>query len=1175
MSEARPQDRPIDPTVKQRQASDPETSVWVGASAGTGKTKVLTDRVVRLMLAGTEPGRILCLTFTKAAAAEMANRIAERLASWVVMADGDLTQALADLNGRPPTRDEVLTARRLFARVLDTAGGMKIQTIHAFCQSLLRRFPLEARLPPNFQVMDDRTAAEALAEAQAHMLASAQDRPDTPLGRALKRLAGALNEESFAELLADLVAQRGRIRRILDAHGGLDGTVAALFRHLGVGPEETEAGVLAAGCRDEVLDVTGLRGACAALAEGTATDVERGLGIQRWLDQIDRRLTDIAAYRQLFLTADGTVRSRLATKGALAANPRTADILAQEGQRLVALQERLRAVTVAHSTASLLTLAGSMLEGYQRWKDSRAQLDFDDLILAASALLTGDAQACAWVLYKLDGGLDHILIDEAQDTNPEQWRVVSALAEEFFAGEGQSQARRTLFVVGDEKQSIFSFQGADPAEFARMRRTFQARVQQAERPWAIVDLETSFRSVGAVLQAVDTVFAQQEARDGVSAQAIRHRPFRQGMAGTVELWPLVRPGDGADTPAWSPPLHHEPEDRPQARLATVIADQIAHWIARGEVLEARGRPLTAGDILVLVRRRNAFVQQLVRALKERRVPVAGVDRMVLTEQLAVMDLMAVGQFLLMPEDDLTLATVLKSPFIGLDEEALFTLAHGRGGRLWPALVKRAETDMRFQPAYAWLRRLLGEVDYTAPYELFAGLLTRPCPADPVSGRRALLGRLGAEAIDPVDEFLSLCLGFDRAHPPSLQTFLHWLAAGKTEVKRELDTGAKDRGPEGGQVRIMTVHGSKGLQAPVVILPDTTRKPVTSPRILWPHGDEEGGDDDGGSAPGVPLYAPRREQEDVKARAARAAADRRRDQEYRRLLYVALTRAEDRLHVCGYEGKTATSDDTWFRLTERALAAVAPSRAFDLTAVSRQGWVGDGRVLSEPQTRPPPTQRAGRDGAEAVPPAPAWLLAPPAAEPAPSRPLAPSRPDGEEPAVRSPLGDGEAKEARRFKRGTLIHKLLQLLPEMPVAARAGAARRWLDRPAHGLDEAAREEIWSETLRVLNHDQFADLFGPDSRSEVPLVGTVGTRPLAAQIDRLVVTATEVKIVDFKTNRPPPRTAEEIPGLYVSQMAAYRDALRRIYPDLAIRCLLLWTDGPFITEVDPARMDAVILG
>ncbi|WP_044561914.1 double-strand break repair helicase AddA [Azospirillum sp. B4] len=1167
--------RPIDPTVKQRQASDPETSVWVGASAGTGKTKVLTDRVVRLMLAGTPPGRILCLTFTKAAAAEMANRIAERLASWAVMADGDLTQALADLNGRPPTRDEVLTARRLFARVLDTAGGMKIQTIHAFCQSLLRRFPLEARLPPNFEVMDDRTAAEALAEAQAHMLASAQDRPDTPLGRALKRLAGALNEESFAELLADLVAQRGRIRRILEAHAkpgggseaGLDGTVAALFRHLGVAPDETEGSVLAAGCRDEALDLNGLRAACAALAEGTDTDVKRGLGIQLWLDQIDRRLNDIAAYRQLFLTAEGTVRSRLATKGALAANPRTADILAQEGQRLMELQERLRAVTVAHSTASLLTLAGSMLEGYQRWKDARAVLDFDDLILAASALLTGDAQACAWVLYKLDGGLDHILIDEAQDTNPEQWRVVSALAEEFFAGEGQSDARRTLFVVGDEKQSIFSFQGADPAEFARMRRTFQARVQDAERPWAIVDLETSFRSVGAVLRAVDGVFAQDEARDGVSSQAIHHRPFRQGMAGKVELWPLVRPGDGVETPAWAPPLHHEPEDRPQARLATVIADQIAHWIASGEVLEARGRPLTAGDILVLVRRRNAFVQQLVRALKERRVPVAGVDRMVLTEQLAVMDLMAVGQFLLMPEDDLTLATVLKSPFVGLDEDALFTLAHGRGGSLWPALVKRAETDPRFQPAHAWLRRLLGEVDYTAPYELFAGLLTRPCPADAVSGRRALLGRLGAEAIDPVDEFLSLCLGFDRAHPPSLQTFLHWLAAGRTEVKRELDTGAKDRGPVGGQVRIMTVHGSKGLQAPVVILPDTTRKPVTSPRILWPHADDEG------RGPAVPLYAPRREQEDAKARAARAAADRRRDQEYRRLLYVALTRAEDRLHVCGYEGKTATSDDSWFRLTERALATLAPSRAFDLTAVSRQGWSGDGRVLVEPQTRPVPAQRAERAGGEAIPAAPAWLLAPPPAEPAPSRPLAPSRPDGEEPAVRSPLGDGETREARRFKRGTLIHKLLQLLPEMPVAERPAAARRWLARPAHGLDAGQQAEILAETLRVLEDAEFAPLFGPGSRSEVPLVGTVGTRPLAAQIDRLVVTDADVRIVDFKTNRPPPRTAEDIPQLYVSQMAAYRVALSQLYPGLPVRCLLLWTDGPFVTEVDPARMDAAI--
>jgi ATP-dependent helicase/nuclease subunit A len=1144
---------PLDPNVKQRHASDPLASVWVGASAGTGKTKVLTDRVLRLMLAGTVPSRILCLTFTKAAAAEMSNRISNTLARWATVSDTQLEDRLFDLTGERPDLEMRTRARRLFAQVVDCPGGMKIQTIHGFCQSLLRRFPLEADLAPQFDVMDERTADELLATARDMVLRHARQMPDSRLGQAVSRLTRDIPQDEFGDLLKTLAAERGRIRRILDRQGGIDATIEAVYRHLDVPPGIDEADVIREACHDDSFDHPALRTACRALATGTDKDVERGIAIQTFLDAAETRVERFQAFASLFLTKDGEPRKILLTKKPATAFPAAATALTTEAARLCAILERIRSAGVAAATAALLGLTDALLMTFEGLKTERARLDYDDLILSALHLLTKPGVA-SWVLFKLDGGLDHILIDEAQDTNPEQWQVVAALAEEFFSGLGARDTVRTLFAVGDEKQSIYSFQRADPAEFARMRGHFQQRVETAEGHWRKIDLEISFRSTAAVLQAVDAVFEQDVARDGVSIDirtSIRHIPFRRGHAGLVELWPPVCPEQAEDPPAWTPPLARERADSPSARLAAVIADTIRDWLASDEMLPARGRPVRPGDIMVLVRRRTGFVEELVRALKDRSVPVAGVDRMVLTRQLAVMDLMALGGFLLLPEDDLTLATVLKSPLISLTEEQLFDLAQGRRDRLWPALVARAESDLLFRPARDWLRRLLAETDFIRPFELFARVLSAPCPADPVSGRRAILKRLGPEAQDPLDEFLAACLTFERSHAPSLQAFLHWMEASQAEIKRELEQG-------GDRVRIMTVHGSKGLQAPIVFLPDSMGMPKQSPRILWPDDPD-----------GVPLFAPRRGQEDSICATARSRADRRRDQEYRRLLYVALTRSEDRLYICGWQGKQTPHDECWYRLAEQALHDIGEPHEFDFTALCPQdGWTGKGWRLRGTQIVPAKDDYITETilgGSAELPP---WARADAPVEPAPSRPLTPSRPDEAEPAVRSPLG---SDDGARFKRGTLVHTLLQTLPDLSPDQRPAACRRFLARPAHNLTPEAQEAIAAETLAVLDDPNFAPLFGPGSRAEVPVVGVVADRVLSGQIDRLLITDDAIWIVDYKTNRPPPKVEADVSRVYLQQMAAYRAALADIYPGRPIRGFLLWTDGPRLMELSAATLDA----
>ncbi|HEX2150384.1 MAG TPA: 3'-5' exonuclease, partial [Stellaceae bacterium] len=591
---------------------------------------------------------------------------------------------------------------------------------------------------------------------------------------------------------------------------------------------------------------------------------------------------------------------------------------------------------------------------------------------------------------------------------------------------------------------------------------------------------------------------------------------------------------------------------PRTRLARAIAATIAFWLDGGERLEPRGRALQAGDVIVLVRRRNAFVGDLLRALKQRGVPVAGADRLALADELAVQDLIALGRFLLLPEDDLTLATVLKGPLFGFSEDELFQLAYGRGGdRLWTRLRRLAREQPTMREAYERLSTLLARADFVPPFELYAEILGTG------TGRRAILERLGAEAADPVEEFLALALAYEREHVPSLQGFLRWIAAGDIEVKR--DFGARQRD----ELRILTVHGAKGLEAPIVFLPDTVQLPDRHHGVLWTDGD------------GLPLWCPRRELAAPAYLRQRDALRRRQLQEYRRLLYVALTRAQHRLYVCGWQNQRPINEaPCWHALCKSGWTDLADTIPFDTRPLvgERHGWAGEALRLRSSQTVPP--RRDERvAGMRVSGPLPAWVSAPPPPEPSQPKPLAPSRPSGPEPATLSPLAvDGRD----RFKRGLLVHRLLQSLPDLPVPERDAAARQFLALPVHALTQEERDEIRAETMTVLTDPDLAELWGPASQAEVPVVGLIpGDAPgashaLSGQIDRVVVTRTRVLVVDFKTMRPVPARDDEVPAIYLHQLAMYRAALARIYRDRPIECALLWTDGPLLMPISPALLD-----
>jgi ATP-dependent helicase/nuclease subunit A len=1147
-------------TAKQRLASDPNVSAWVGASAGTGKTHVLTSRVLRLMLAGTPPGKILCLTFTKAAAAEMSNRIHHTLAAWVTLDEAALGDRIFALQNENATETQRQRARQLFAEVLDVPGGLKIQTIHSFCQSLLGRFPLEAGEPPHFQVLDERTAGEHLRSARDSLLMAARANPQGAVATALAKVSRLGTENAFTDVVRELVGERAGLERLFRRFSTLPGITVALRRALGLDASATYGSIVEAAVSGEAFDGAGLKSALAALAQGSKTDVDRGVVIGDWLAASPKqRGLKLDEYKHAFLTRKGEIKANLATKGALAANPAIAGILACEAERLFQLAMQLKLFEVAENTAALLILGQEILREFAAAKRRHAVLDYDDLILATSNLLKAPGIG-PWVLYKLDGGIDHILIDEAQDTNPEQWQVVRALADEFFTGESARGTARTLFAVGDVKQSIYSFQRADPREFHLNARRFSARSQAVNHEFCEVKLDLSFRSTTAVLDFVDQVFSSSEARDGLAFEDIdiRHEAARKGHAGLIELWPSEKPDAAAEERDWTPPLAQAQAREADARLAVRIAEKISGWLKAGEILPSQGRPVRAGDVLVLVRRRSGFVDYLIRALKQRGVAVAGSDRMVLTDQLGVMDLMALARFVLLPEDDLNLAVVLKGPLIGWDDEALYKLAYGRGDKLlWSRLTAAAEKDEKARPAYDYLAGLLARADFTPPFEFFGRVLERPSAVAGFKGRQILLARLGEDAGDPIDEFLSHSLAFEQNHPPSLQGFLGWLETGEAEIKRDLDQGRDE-------VRIMTVHGAKGLQAPIVFLPDTTQAPKQGSRLIWADAPGPGKRE----ADRLVFWPAGADNEVGLCADARAEAKIKRDQEYRRLLYVALTRAEDRLYVGGWENSKGRDKNCWYDMIEAAM-----SRTAERIEIDDGGYVI--QRIESPQEMPPKVKAETTSVLGEALALPAWALQKAPAEALPLKPLSPSRPVGEEPPCPSPLAAAGAKKRDdiRFRRGRLIHRLLQTLPDMAPETRAEAARRFLGQPALALDGVEVEAIAEEVLRVMTMPGLDALFGAGSRAEVGVAGLVEGVAIAGQVDRLTVGIEEILIVDYKTNRPPPERVQETAPVYVRQMAAYQRVLRSIYPGHAVTCALLWTDGPALMTLPQVMLDMVV--
>jgi ATP-dependent helicase/nuclease subunit A len=1152
------------PSENQRIASDPSISSWVSASAGSGKTKVLIDRMLRLLLPqengfpGTPPYKILALTFTKAAANEMAIRLSQRLSEWAIMPEEKLRQDMQEnLLGRKPRPEELTAARRLFARVGETPGGLKIMTIHAFCQSILGRFPIEAELPPGFKPLEEQEALELLTNARKNILSYAAKNPATPLAIAVQNISTSIAENELSDVLCTMSSERNQFQAMLERTFGTDGLYTNLCRFLDVRPGLTEEDAFAEFCNDLTSSVPALYAARKKMAEGNGTDANNANTLQCFLEaQPQQRLFLYDAYRSIFLTTEGNIRKNLAGPKLLKAYFDLADTLQKEAERVKAYEEKRKSIGCAKLTHALFLFGQAVLEEYQKLKDQTGALDYDDLILRTLRLFRGESgefsklgNISGWIHYKIDEGIDHLLVDEAQDTNPEQWEIIRLIAEEFFSGSSARDILRTVFVVGDEKQSIFGFQRAAPDKFQEMQEWFRKQITNAQMRFIPVQIVTSFRSTQIVLDSVDYTFMNSSARNLIENYA-SHTAYRQGHAGLVEIWPLISGGhttdeeSGKNKPsAWILPDRIVEKETGSLKMARRISNTIKGWIDNKETLPSRGRPIQARDIMVLLRTRCALMPQLVRELKQNNIAVSGIDRMVLTEQISVQDLCSAATFALLPEDNLALAGLLKSPFINISEDRLLELAAKRDGTLWNQLKKDGESTVT-----DWLLTLIANGSRLKPYEFFSCLLQFPCPANNISGLCALKTRLGEDILDPVEEFISQALAYETSHTPSLHHFLKWHEKTNGEIKRQMEE-------TGNVVRIMTVHASKGLQAPIIFLPDTVRSSsVKRDKIYWPHK----------TGLSVPMYFSSAKDMPALGETVREKLDMEADAEYRRLMYVAMTRAEDRLYIGGYYNKNKPSRNMlhWYDEIRAGLEQM-PSAISVLSGIQDKEGVDipvlrwESTQLSDPVKKDKKIHYAVQDVS-----VPDWAVKTALPEKPPFRKVQPSHlPSESDISTLSPIKSGNQK---RFIRGILTHQLLQLLPSVSIAGREEAGRRFL--ASQGLLPVETvKDVLKEVMKILEHPDYRDLFGPDSGAEIPVSGIIfDNTMISGQIDRLVVREKDVLIIDYKTNRPPPQKPENVSNQYLKQMLAYKTILSGIYPDKEIRTLLLWTDGPHLMEV-----------
>ncbi len=1213
-------------TDAQATAANPYQHAWVSANAGTGKTKVLSDRYLALLLAGNKPEQILCLTYTNAGAGEMANRITSQLSRWAYIPESDLIDEITTLekpyikhiqpsqqtqtNQYQLTRDKIAKARQLFTDVLDCPEGLKIQTIHAFCQSILARFPLEAQISPALKLIEDHQVTNIVANATNIFLQKHLENPrihkalsilidetaPSNISLLFDAIQNEINEQNFTQI-DDLIKQWLGSDQALEP--------ITLTKQI---------------VTERLLDDQDLY---AIIEHKIGRDKNSYPPLQSWLAyNAQDRLKHFELYQNYFLTKKATIITAFENKRRKAhdQNDITELDLAtrcqKEANRILDLLHRIDNIRLAQNTRAMFDIFKVLAPIFDHEKKRQGVVTYNDLInLTASLFSSSDTKD--WVLYKLDHNIRHILIDEAQDTNPKQWKIIAELCALFFtsddsfyvASQEQSKPKsqrnanhifgkqlqwlpRTLFAVGDIKQSIYRFQGARPIYFEEHRKRFSTLSKQSNVGFENVPMQTSFRSGNAQLQLIDQVFANDEVPLSEQKITPKHQSYQNTRHGHVELWPVLRPQTNLSSDQTVQSL---PAPSCLQLLCTQIADTIKSMIGTCWV-SSKQRYAREGDFMILVAKRRPLMDPLTRALRKAGIAVSPGDKTNLLDEPAIIDIMSLLRFLSLPQDDLSLAEALRSPFIGANEQDIMDLVadkftHNRQS-IWETLLHQHTTHLN--PAIIWLKKLLSATDQIALYDLIRMCLDLACPGPfldqknssasdipIITGRCALAQRLGNDINHQLESFSEFVSQYEIEQPSSLGAFIEYAQERASSLQK------KQAKTNQNHVHIVTVHSAKGLEAPIILLPENIRSDNPKSDAISNIENENGLQ--------ITINKPAKWIGNCIDDFI-AFGKQQEEYEKNRLLYVALTRSEDRLIIMAADNKSETNKKpyqgppkhTWYTKISNGLHRLANTNGFQRQELVQNNpnftWYGPKLIYETGYSQlqsSKPTPTSAPDPIEL----PAWVHTTLPLERETSAIITPSK------IATSPNKHAKAfaKPANKLAllRGRFIHLLLEKLPNYQATSHLSIALR-IAKQFYGLPQPTIDEAIDTCMTILNDPVFADIFTNKSRGELGFASTLNANTLAhimpkadlhdlqsnkskngntliiGRIDRLVITNTHVLIVEYKSNVSIPKKPEAISNHILAQLSAYYHAAEQIYPNKPIQVAILWTHAPSLMHV-----------
>lgn len=1231
------------------QVLDKFHSVWVSASAGSGKTYLLTARVLNLLLSDVEPEKILCITYTNAGASEMKERVNGKLEEWSRISDDELFKELREMiySDTKKYSDEFIrskfeVARTLFYKVLQMSAGMKIQTIHSFCQSVLKKFPVEAGISSNFKVIDERDVAELLETAYKKVFIAmnggnigvASEEDEYFSDGVLAELKDVFNKvivdnvsyASFEGLRNAIIGNRREFKKFFDfcesenSEDVLE-SVRYQLERVFLAKVDVES-------KDEVwnkflsenpfgnvlkefvstVDEYGQKDA-GARAFGNMQKMKVMYSFGDDDEGRKNKKAYLEKYATAFLTSDF---SKLKSKAFLINKkmdtefPHFLDFLMKEGERVYKLMYDLSAFDDLEYTYAVCCFAYEFIRVFQMEKALKGAMDFDDMLDLVNKLFSNPSFA-GWVLYKLDGGIDHLLVDESQDTSPFQWDIINSLTEEFFGeGKGEYDAK-SVFVVGDKKQSIYSFQGADIHHFNMFRKKLKDRVvnRYDAGKWQEISKNVSFRTSPPVLEIVNSVLENSEGKIGVveaddllekdgsiNEKGVAHISVNSDKAGEVILFPpLFKESDRVDKKKaleaeWEMPYEVTEKDSPSKKVAIQVADQISNMIKDKVWLGTKKKYVSASDFMVLVRKRNDFSNLLIRELFKRNIEVAGADQLSLNNYIAFDDLLGLLEFLMVKEDDLLLASVLKSPIFGFDEDDVFKLAYGRGKKsLYDCLREisceqggNVEMDGLFTPemktfneeyrkedivsskftrAYLILEKCFEKFENgVSPYDFFSFILGE------LMVDLAFYERLGGEFEDFADEFIKLCLEFENStyHYLGLVGFLDWVKKSNNNVKRDLSSSSVSG------VKIMTCHGSKGLEAPVVIIPSVFS------------------DSSGGGGGKVDIYFADTNEDEFSHSSYKIPVLRhpfsfagangclvyselkelkkdKEAEELNRLLYVAMTRAREKLLVFGLE------KNDWYDKMNIAMdsyANVSVEELDDGNKIKRIVALGSDEFSESVCGGKVEVENTMEDVNKNIDIVRnqvdlSFLINDEGEIEEEQIEMFDEDSFSE---VHSILDDESVSASELpMKRGIVVHKMMEYVEKFKPLSADKVEKifdEYLRSYSDLFDDAAREKFLKNVLALYDDERFNILFENDfASSELTLAYEEGL----VRLDKLVKRGNSVFIIDFKTDEVPPKSFEDISSKYKVQLRTYKKLVSDVYPDCKVYSALLYlSDSSF---------------